>query len=94
VLYRPKQGFASDLAPLFRHEAARLRGLLLGPVMLESGLFDAEAIALLLEEHAQRRFDHAQTIWLLLAFEGFLAALAAVPPAAPAPAHQGECQGA
>ena len=76
ILYRPKQGFATDLAPLFRAEMPRLRALLLGPAMLESGLFDPAAIDRLLNEHATRAFDHAQPIWLLLAFEGFLAALA------------------
>jgi len=76
ILYRQKQGFATDLAPLFRSEMPRVRALLLGAPMLESGLFDAAAISQLLDEHAARRFDHAQPIWLLLAFEGFLAALA------------------
>ena len=47
--------------------------------MLESGLFDAAAIGRLLDAHEAGRRDHAQIIWLLLAFEGFLAALAATP---------------
>ena len=79
ILYRPKQGFTSDLAPLFRREIARVRNLLLGGPMLESGLFDRDAIEALLDEHAREKFDHAQPIWLLLAFEGFLAALARLP---------------
>jgi asparagine synthase (glutamine-hydrolysing) len=57
--------------------------------MLESGLFDPAGIARLLDEHQSGRFDHAQVIWLLLAFEGFLAALTELPcpavPAEPAP---------
>ena len=81
VLYRPKQGFTSDLALLFRREMDRLRGLLLGPLMLECGLFDPGGITRLLDEHASGRFDHAQAIWLLLAFEGFLAAWQAIPAA-------------
>lgn len=76
VLYRPKQGFTSDLAPLFRREMPRVKTLLLGAPMLESGFFDAGAIAALLDEHGAQKFNHAQPIWLLLAFEGFLAALA------------------
>ena len=76
VLYRPKQGFTSDLAPLFRAQMPRLRALLGGPVMLGSGLFDGAAIGRLLDAHASGTRDHAQVIWLLLAFEGFLAALA------------------
>jgi len=86
VLYRPKQGFSSDLAPLFRREPARVRGLLLGACMLDSGLFDAAALARLLDEHESGRSDHAQVIWLLLAFEGFLAGLAALIPRAAEPA--------
>jgi asparagine synthase (glutamine-hydrolysing) len=90
ILYRPKQGFAAELAQPFRAEMDRLRALLLGPCMLESGLFDREAIARLLEEHARGAFDHAQIIWLLLAFEGFLAALAELPAPRPdqQPIHQ------
>ncbi len=90
VLYRPKQGFTSDLAPLFRREAERLKAVLLGPVMLQSGLFDARAVEALLDQHASGASDHAQLIWLLLAFEGFLAMLQAIPAALPAsePASQ------
>ena len=81
ILYRPKQGFTSDLAPLFRAQMTRVRGLVLGPAMLDSGLFDAAAIGRLLDAHEAGARDHAQVIWLLLAFEGFLAALAGMPAA-------------
>ncbi len=83
ILYRPKQGFTSDLAPLFRAQMARVRTLVLGPVMRDSGLFDASAIGRLLDAHEAGARDHAQVIWLLLAFEGFLAALATTPVAVP-----------
>ncbi|MEO8714763.1 MAG: asparagine synthase-related protein, partial [Acetobacteraceae bacterium] len=73
VLYRPKQGFATSLAGLFRREASRVRGRVLSDVMLDSGLFDPEALATLLDEHASGRVDHSMPIWLLLVFEGFLA---------------------
>ena len=72
ILYRPKQGFASDLAPLFRAQAGRLRARLLDGPMLDCGLFDRAAIARLIDAHAAGGHDHAQVIWLLLAFEGFL----------------------
>ena len=81
VLHRPKQGFTSDLSPTLRTQMARVRDLLLGPVMLDSLLFDAGAIARLLDAHESGARDHAQAIWLLLAFEGFLAALATTPAA-------------
>ncbi len=74
LLDRPKQGFASSPAALFRAEAARLRARLLGPVMGDSGLFQPAAIARLIDEHAADAYDHSQKLWLLLVFEGFLAA--------------------
>lgn len=87
VLYRPKQGFASSPAALFRAQAPRLRARLLGAPMRDCGLFAPDAIARLIDAHAAGAFDHSQTLWLLLAFEGFLAAEAtasAHPAAEPA----------
>jgi asparagine synthase (glutamine-hydrolysing) len=75
VLYRPKQGFTNDLAPLFRREAGRLRQRLLGDGMLGHGLFDAAAIAHVIDQHEAGDMDNAATLWPLLAFEGFLATL-------------------
>ena len=72
VLYRPKQGFTTSLAGTFRSGMARLRERLLGPAMLDSGLFQAAAIARLLDEHESGHFDHAMALWQLLVFEGFL----------------------
>jgi len=72
LLYRPKQGFAMPLTALFRAQMTEVRARLLGPAMLDSGLFDAAAIARLLNQHASGTSDHAGPIWLLLTFEGFL----------------------
>jgi len=85
ILYRPKQGFARDLAGTFRSEMKRVDSLVLGAPMLESGLFDEAAIAKLLAEHQSGVRNHAQPIWLLLAFEGFLAGLEASPKTANQP---------
>jgi len=83
ILYRRKQGFATSLATLFRTEAGRLRALLLGEAMLGSGLFEASAIARLINQHACGAFDHSGALWLLLVFEGFLVSeCAAAGPAA------------
>lgn len=90
ILYRRKQGFATPLGRLFRTEAARVRARLLGPAMLDSGLFDREAIGRLIDEHAAGRFDHAGALWLLLTFEGFLSQVVAPgarAPGVPAAAH-------
>jgi asparagine synthase (glutamine-hydrolysing) len=74
VLYRPKQGFSSSLAGLFRREAGRVRARLMGETLLDSGLFAPATVERLLREHEAGHFDHSQTLWLLLVFEGFLAA--------------------
>jgi asparagine synthase (glutamine-hydrolysing) len=74
ILWRSKQGFATPLADQFRRGAARLRERLLGDAMLDSGLFQPDALAQLIDEHEAARFDHSGPLWLLLAFEGFLVA--------------------
>ena len=73
ILYRPKQGFATPLGSKFRRDIQRLRARLLGPAMLQSGLFDESALTAMLDQHQAGSFDHADTLWLLLVFEGFLA---------------------
>ena len=73
-LYRRKQGFAMSLAECFRGAAAlQVRDRLLSARMLDSGLFDADALARLIDVHAARGADHSAAIWALLVFEGFLA---------------------
>ena len=74
LLHRPKQGFAPSLAGLFRHEAGRVRTRLMGETLLDAGLFAPAMVEQLLREHEAGRFDHSQALWLLLVFEGFLAA--------------------
>ena len=84
VLYRPKQGFATPLGGVLRQGIERARARLLGPVMLDCGLFRPDAIARLLDEHAAGRSDHAQALWSLLVFEGFLGSeLAGLPAGTP-----------
>ena len=78
LLYRPKQGFATSLTTVFRDRMTEVRARLLGPAMIESGLFDRVAIARLLDQHAAGTSDHAGPIWLLLTFEGFLMHAAAL----------------
>ncbi len=73
VVAGPKQGFAASIGNQFRSQAAILRQRLLGPAMLDSGLFDAGALAAMVERHASGRSDHSQALWQLLVLEGFLA---------------------
>ena len=72
ILYRTKQGFATSLARPFRERAHSLRAALLGPAMLDSGLFDPAAVGRLLDEHEGGQFDHSATLWLLLTCVAFL----------------------
>ena len=72
ILYRTKQGFATSLASLFRERADLVGQRLSSAAMMESGLFSAEALKRLLDEHETGRFDHSGVLWLLLVFEGFL----------------------
>ncbi len=51
ILYRTKQGFATSLAHTFRQRSAEMRQRLLGPAMLDSGLFDPAALRRILAEH-------------------------------------------
>ena len=72
-LYRPKQGFATSLAPHFRGPGGRfVREALLGEAMADSGLFDMANIARLVDSHDSGRYDHSHSLWALLMFDGFL----------------------
>lgn len=81
LLWARKRGFAAAIGADFRARLPDVRALLLGSAMLDSGIFDPAGIARLVDEHGSGRFDHAQAIWQLLVFEGFLASqpTAAVP---------------
>ena len=72
ILYRPKQGFATPLAELFRRQAAVVRQRLLGPAMADCGLFDLIALERIIAEHQTEKYEHSSVLWLLLTFEGFL----------------------
>lgn len=73
ILNRKKQGFATDIAGQFRAGAEELKGRLLAPTMMDSGMFDPAAIRQLVDEHVTGRFNHEQALWQLLVLEGFLA---------------------
>ncbi len=70
IFRRPKMGFGVPLDRWFRHE---LRGLvyevLLDPSTIRRGYFRPETIRQLLDQHCQRRCDHAYRIWALLVLE-------------------------
>jgi asparagine synthase (glutamine-hydrolysing) len=76
ILYRRKQGFAISLADQLRQGIDRVRDLLLGEVMSECGLFRRDRLAEIIQQHETAQYDHSGVLWLLLVFEGFLAAQA------------------
>lgn len=72
-LYRPKQGFATSLAPHFRGPGGRfVREALLGEAMAGSSLFDMAEIGRLVDAHDSGVSDHSMVLWSLLMFDGFL----------------------
>jgi asparagine synthase (glutamine-hydrolysing) len=72
-LYRPKQGFATSLAPHFRGTEGRfVRETLVGEAMRDCGLFDMGAISRFVDAHESGSADHSHLLWSLLMFDGFL----------------------
>jgi asparagine synthase (glutamine-hydrolysing) len=72
-LYRPKQGFATSLAPYFRDAGGRfVREALLGEAMSDCGLLDMTRIGHIADAHQSGAADHSHALWSLLMFEGFL----------------------
>jgi asparagine synthase (glutamine-hydrolysing) len=75
VLYRPKMGFAVPLAAWFRGPLReRLRAALLGPTLLDTGMFERRVLARLVDQHEGGVRDHSSALWTLLMLEGFLRA--------------------
>ncbi len=73
ILYRPKMGFGVPLASWFRGPLReRVRGAILGPVLADTGLFDRDYLAHLVEHHQSGVKDYSAAIWSLLMFEAFV----------------------
>jgi asparagine synthase (glutamine-hydrolysing) len=72
ILYRQKMGFAVPLASWFRGPLRdRVKQTLLGPCMLDSGIFDGRFLRTLVEQHQSGRRDFSTPIWTLMMFEAF-----------------------
>ena len=70
ILYRPKQGFVTPISEWLRGPlAGAARAIAASPVMAQSGLFAAPAMAALAEAHIAGRADHSRTLWQLLMLE-------------------------
>jgi asparagine synthase (glutamine-hydrolysing) len=67
---RPKMGFGVPIDRWFRGVLREeLRAVLLDPAALGRGLFRAEAVTTLIDEHIEGRRDHAYRLWALLMLE-------------------------
>ena len=72
ILYRQKMGFAVPLASWFRGPLReRVKETLLGPRMLDSGMFDSRFLHTIVEQHQSGRRDFSMPIWTLMMFEAF-----------------------
>jgi asparagine synthase (glutamine-hydrolysing) len=73
ILYRPKMGFAVPLASWFRGPLRQaVRNAVLGPVLGDTGWFDAPYLRRLVDEHQSGRRDHSAPLWALMMFESFM----------------------
>lgn len=82
ILYRPKMGFAVPLAAWFRGPLRqRVREAVLGPVLAETGYFNASFLRELVDQHQSGRRDNSAAIWSLLMFESFYRQLQVEPGA-------------
>ena len=74
LIYRRKMGFAVPLNGWFRGPLRdRVRQVLTGPRLTDTGWFDRRGLDRLLDEHLSRVRDHGQALWSLLMLDGFLA---------------------
>jgi len=72
ILYRPKMGFAVPLAHWFRGPLRqRVRDALLGDIIADSGLFNMDFVAHMVDQHQSGRRDFSTPMWTLLMYESF-----------------------
>ena len=72
ILYRKKMGFAVPLASWFRGPLRdKVRHSLLGPDLMDTGLFDPDFIRRLVDQHQSGQRDHSAVIWSLLMYASF-----------------------
>lgn len=73
VMYRPKMGFAVPLASWFRGPLKdRMRSAVLGPQLLDTGMFNPTYLRELIDHHLSGARDYSAPLWTLLMFEAFL----------------------
>ena len=73
ILYRQKMGFAVPLAKWFRGPLRQsIRNAVLGPVLAETGWFNAPYLRRLVDDHQSGVSDYSTPLWTLMMFESFL----------------------
>jgi asparagine synthase (glutamine-hydrolysing) len=73
VLFRKKMGFAVPLDMWFRGALQdRMMESLQGSTLLDCGIFDANSLRQIGNDHRSGRRNHSAVLWALLMFEGFL----------------------
>ncbi len=73
ILYRPKMGFSVPLAKWFRGPLRKsVRDAVLGPVLADTGWFNARYLRRLVDEHQSGLSDYSTPLWTLMMFESFL----------------------
>jgi asparagine synthase (glutamine-hydrolysing) len=86
ILYRKKMGFSIPLASWLRGPLAdSMRRAVLNPVLLDTGIFNANYLQQIVDEHLAGTKDHAVTLWSVLMFDAFLRKNGAATSPAPAP---------
>ena len=72
LLFRKKMGFSIPLAAWLRGPLRQpLRAAVNNPTLLDSGIFDARYLKLMLDQHQSGVRDHAASLWSVLMFEAF-----------------------
>ncbi|MGB0748677.1 MAG: XrtA/PEP-CTERM system amidotransferase [Magnetospiraceae bacterium] len=73
LLYRPKMGFAVPIGAWFRGPLKdRVRAMVTGPRLADTGLFDPAYLTRLVDDHTSGLRNHDAVLWSLLMFDGFL----------------------
>jgi asparagine synthase (glutamine-hydrolysing) len=73
ILYRSKQGFSSPLKAWFAGSLRqRLREVVEGPLLRDSGMFDVAFLRRLVAQHSSGLHDHSHILWALVMFDAFL----------------------
>lgn len=73
ILYRRKMGFSVPLAGWLRGPLRdRILGLIRSPFIKGCGIFNAEYLDQIVDEHVTGKIDHSALIWSILVFKSFL----------------------